>query len=68
MPTSVPIDVDEQFIDKFMEGGWKRVQSMWGKRADVWIRVIGKTKLQAMRREYLAQKAQAATGKRRVEL
>lgn len=67
LPTSVPIAPDPQFIPKFMEGGWARVNRIWGKRAQVWIRVIGLQELKAMRREYLVQKAQGVAGKRRVE-
>lgn len=54
LPTSVPVPVDEQFIEKFLIGGWPRVNRLFGKRAKVWERVIGKSKLKAMRREYLA--------------
>jgi hypothetical protein len=55
LPTSVPVPVDEDFIPKFLEGGWARVSRIWGaKRAQVWVRVIGLDRLQAMRRDYLA--------------
>lgn len=54
LPTSVPVPVDPEFAQKFAEGGWSRVKRIWGKRADVWIRVVGLSELQAIRREYLA--------------
>lgn len=69
LPTSVPVPVDAQFVEKFMEGGWDRVKSIYGKRAQVWVRVIGKKNLKAMREQYLAERsAQTLVSKRKVEI
>lgn len=69
LPTSVPVPVDPQFVAKFMEGGWPRVNRLWGKRAQVWIRVIGLRNLQAMRAQFLVERsAQTLMSKRKVEI
>lgn len=53
LPTSVPVPVDPQFVQKFCDHGWPRVERIWGKpRVIVWARVIGVKNLIQMRREY----------------
>lgn len=57
LPTHVPVPVDPEFVQTFIEGGWQRVERIWGKRrVQTWVAVIGRAKMEQMRRDERARK------------
>lgn len=59
LPTSVVIPVDPEFVGLFCEGGWQRVERIYGKRrVQTWVSAMGRQKLINMRRAYVAEQRQ----------
>lgn len=59
IPTSIALPVPTGFVAKFLEGGWQKVEAMYGKRAvQRYAAVVGRDRLKQMRRD-------AVKGKRR---
>jgi hypothetical protein len=57
LPTRVPVPVDPEFVQKFCETGWQRVERIYGKRrVQVWADALGRRALIAKRREYRKSK------------
>lgn len=54
LPTSVPVPVDPEFMTRFFEGGWQRVERIYGKRrVQTWTDVVGRQSMITMRREHV---------------
>ncbi|MDF0543351.1 hypothetical protein PX699_13415 [Sphingobium sp. H39-3-25] len=54
LPTKTPVPVDPEFIDNFVQHGWREVEHMYGKnRAKRWAQVIGVAALREKRKGYL---------------
>jgi hypothetical protein len=59
LPTSVPVPVDPEFVDTFLQHGWARVERIWGKRrVQTWVGLLGRAKLEQMRREQRSGRVQ----------
>lgn len=62
-PTKAVSRVPPNFVENFVEGGWRRVERVYGTSRCVWQWVEmagGADRLQSMRREYLKARTEMA--------
>jgi hypothetical protein len=56
LPTCAPKPIPVEFLEKFQRHGWERCERIWGKSTvQVYAKVIGRKRLQAMREQWRAQ-------------
>lgn len=59
LPTSAPKPIPPEFIPKFAEHGWRRVENIWGKSTvQAWRRALGAQRLADARSQYLRDRAE----------
>ncbi|GAM06343.1 hypothetical protein [Novosphingobium sp. MBES04] len=57
LPTCAPKPIPPEFLEKFVQHGWRRVENMWGKSTVLaWSKVIGRKRMAEMRKQYLKGK------------
>ncbi|MYL97062.1 hypothetical protein GR702_04650 [Novosphingobium sp. FGD1] len=58
LPTSAPKPIPPEFLEKFKQHGWRRVENIWGKSTVLaWSKVIGRKRMAEIRKRYLKEEA-----------
>ena len=58
LPTSAPKPIPPEFIPKFAEHGWRRVENIWGRSTVMaWRRALGAERLDEARKQFLEARA-----------
>ena len=56
LPTSAPKPIPPEFMEKFKQHGWRRVEQIWGKSTVLaWSKVIGRKRMAEQRKCYLKE-------------
>lgn len=56
LPTSAPKPIPPEFMQKFKQHGWRRVEQIWGKSTVLaWSKVIGRKRMAEERKRYLKE-------------
>lgn len=57
LPTSAPKPIPPEFMEKFVQHGWRRVEHLFGKStAAAWRKAIGAKRMAEARKRYLAER------------
>lgn len=58
VPTSAPKPIPPEFIPKFAEHGWRRVENIWGRSTVMaWRRALGAERLDQARKQFRSSKS-----------
>jgi hypothetical protein len=58
LPTSALKPIPPEFLEKFAQHGWRRVERIWGRSTVLaWRKAIGAKQMEAARRRYLKEHA-----------
>lgn len=58
LPTKAPKPIPPEFLEKFEQHGWQRVERIWGKATvKAWANVIGRKRMIERRKRWLKLEA-----------